>query len=48
MSIEQMRAILGRVYISQFWKSKVSKMSDNQVYAVYMRFLESGKLKGVK
>lgn len=48
MSVEQMRATLGRVYISQAWKAKVSKMSDNQVYAVYMRFLETGKLKGVK
>ena len=48
MSIEQMRGILSRVYISQFWKAKVNKMSDKQVYAVYMRFLEEGKLKGEK
>lgn len=48
MSIEQMRGILSRVYVSQFWKAKVNKMSDKQVYAVYMRFLEDGKLKGVK
>lgn len=48
MTIEQMRGILSRVYISQFWKAKVAKMSEKQVYAVYMRFLEEGKLKGVK
>ena len=48
MSIEKMRGIISRVYVSQFWKAKVNKMSDKQVYAVYMRFLEEGKLKGVK
>lgn len=43
MYIEQMRKALEDVYPVERWLHKVSKMSDNQVMAVYYRFLYSGK-----
>jgi hypothetical protein len=42
MSPEQMRKILMDKYNQSV---RVSKMSDSQIYAMYMRLLESGKLK---
>ena len=46
MSIEQMRDILCKQYHSApKWVAKVSKMSDNQVIAIYMRMLNAGRIK---
>lgn len=46
MSIEQKRDILKKVYIGANWSKKVDSMPDAQVHAMYMRLLNSGKLKG--
>lgn len=35
--IEQKRAFVGEMYSSPGWKRKVRKMSDAQVFAIYMR-----------
>lgn len=44
ISIEQMRGALKTLYRgASRWVTKVECMSDRQVYAVYMRMLESGK-----
>ena len=44
ISIEQMRGRLKTLYKGAYrWISKVDKMSDMQVYAVYMRMLETGR-----
>lgn len=44
ISIEQMRGALKTLYRgASKWVTKVECMSDRQVYAVYMRMLESGK-----
>ena len=32
-------------YPSESWKYKVSKMSDQQVLAIYFRFKKEGKIK---
>ena len=43
MSISQMRTALCRLYRgAPKWVDRVRKMSDNQVYAIYMRMLEAG------
>lgn len=42
ISIEQMRGRLKTLYNGAYrWISKVDKMTDMQVYAVYMRMLET-------
>lgn len=46
MTTEQMRAALRTVYISPNWAEKVGKMSDRQVFALYTKFLNEGKIKG--
>lgn len=44
ISIDQMRNYLKKLYRgAQKWVDKVNKMSDKQVYAIYMRVLESGR-----
>ena len=44
ISIEQMRGRLKTLYNGAYrWISKVDKMSDMQVYTVYMRMLETGR-----
>lgn len=43
MYIEQMRKALEDVYPVDRWLHKVSRMSDEQVMAVYYRFLYDGK-----
>lgn len=44
ISIAQMRNHLKKLYRgAQKWIDKVNKMSDMQVYAIYMRMLESGR-----
>lgn len=45
MSVEQMRAAISKAYDGQNWKDKVTHMSDDQVLAVYYRFLNNGNLK---
>ena len=43
ISIDQMRNYLKKLYRgAQKWVDKVNKMSDKQVYAIYMRMIESG------
>lgn len=42
ISIDQMRNHLKKLYRgAQKWVNKVDKMSDMQVYAIYMRMIES-------
>ena len=42
ISINQMRNYLKKLYRgAQKWVDKVNKMSDKQVYAIYMRMIES-------
>lgn len=46
MSIEQMRCAVSDAYKhSDNWKKKVKDMSDDQIIAIYHRFLNSGKIK---
>ena len=42
---EMREAIISAYPKSDSWKKKVAKMSDNQVLAIYMRFLREGKIK---
>ena len=42
---EMREAILSAYPNSDSWKKKVARMSDNQVLAIYMRFLREGKIK---
>ena len=42
ISIDQMRNYLKKLYRgAQKWVDKVNKMTDKQVYAIYMRMIES-------
>lgn len=42
----EMREAILKVYPkSESWKKKVAKMSDNQVLAIYMRFIREGIIK---
>ena len=43
MSINQMRAAIAEVYTGNKWKRKVEKMHDDQIIAVYYKFLKNGK-----
>lgn len=36
-NIEQKRAFVGEMYPGKGWKAKVRKMSDEMVFAIYMR-----------
>ena len=40
-----MREALKKIYQSLSWSSKVDRMSDAQVYAVYRKFVERGTIK---
>ena len=42
MSVDQMRAAIAEVYPGGKWKRKVEKMHDDQVIAVYYKFLNNG------
>ena len=44
MSVEQMRNVILDAYSGDSWKLRVSKMSDEQVIAVYYKLLDTGKL----
>lgn len=43
MTTEQMRTAIGEVYSSDSWNAKVKKMPDDQVVAIYYKFLANGK-----
>lgn len=42
---EMREAILKAYPKSESWKKKVARMSDNQVLAIYMRFIREGIIK---
>lgn len=44
MNTEQMKAELLKLYGAQ-WRYKVSKMSEQQIQAIYFRFKKEGKIK---
>lgn len=43
MTVEEMRYAISKVYPGDTWRNRVAKMSDNQVVALYYKFLEGGK-----
>ena len=43
MSIDQMRDTLVTLYKGEKWKNRVYRMSEKQVYAIYMRKTEEGR-----
>ncbi len=45
MKTEQMRYEISKVYKGAGWQKKVKKMNENQVVAIYYKFLANGKLK---
>lgn len=45
MNVELMRGAIIKVYDSDSWKRKVRAMYDDQVIAVYYKFLRTGKFK---
>ena len=44
MKTEQMRHEIAKVYKGAGWQKKVKKMNENQVIAIYYKFLANGKL----
>ena len=46
MEVWQMREKIADVYKGQSWLSKVMNMNDDQVIAIYYRFLEQGVFDG--
>ena len=44
MSVDQMREVITKVYPAERWQKKVAKMSEEQVMAIYFKFVQSGKL----
>lgn len=48
MTVEQMRVYISecsKYNKSQSWRDKVMKMKDNQVIAIYYKFLKEGEIK---
>jgi hypothetical protein len=45
LSIEQMRKDISNVYSGEMWKKKVARMPEDQVFAIYNRFLNQGKFR---
>lgn len=45
MNINQMRDALKRAYPSKQWAEKVTKMRDDQIQAIYLRFKREGKIR---
>lgn len=43
MTVEEMRYAISKVYPGDKWRNKVAKMPDNQIVALYCKFLEGGK-----
>ena len=48
MTAAQMRCAIYDAYPGDSWHEKVNNMSDNQVVAVYMRFLAKGQFSPTK
>lgn len=48
MSREQMEAMIKTVYAGDHFAEKLKKMSDKQVYTMYMRMMNAGKFKEKK
>lgn len=48
MSTEQMKVMISWAYPGNNWLFRVKQMSEAQVYSVYMRLMNSGKLEGIK
>lgn len=48
MTIEQMRKNISRVYSGVGWKTKVDRMEDSQVLAVYYSFLKNNRFQEKK
>lgn len=44
-TIDQMRSLIRSAYPHTKWQTRVDKMSNDQVYAVYMRLLRSGAIR---
>lgn len=44
MEIWEMRKAVKQAYPSEKWERKVSRMSDQQVYAIYERMRKDGKI----
>ena len=44
MSVDLMREAILKVYDGQKWTDKVARMSDNQIIAVYYKFLNNNQL----
>lgn len=43
MTVQQMRRDIAKVYDGASWKRRVENMPDDQVIAIYYKFLHSGK-----
>ena len=43
LTVDEMRCAIKKVYYSPAWFRKVAAMYDNQVIAIYYRFLADGK-----
>ena len=48
MTAFEMRTTIAKVHTTESWQQKVSKMSDNQVIAVYKKFERNGDLDVLK
>lgn len=47
MTVENMRTEISHVYKTRSWNKKVDEMYDDQVIAIYHKFLAEGKLNKV-
>ena len=45
MTNDQMREKVAEAYNGEKWKQKVRRMPDDQIVAIYYRFLKSGRIK---
>lgn len=45
MTNDQMREKVAEAYNGEKWKQKVQRMPDDQIVAIYYRFLKSGRIK---
>lgn len=43
MSAQQIRVFVTQAYLSKSWATKVSKMSDEQIFAIYIRIKSRGR-----
>ena len=48
MSVDQMRSAVIKVYTSEKWRQRVKEMPENQIIALYYKFLNAGKIQGEK